>query len=185
MSARVRARADVARPGAAPDRAADLPLDRRRRDARDAMDGVCRARCCSSASSRCWCSTLMQRVQQLAAVQPAGLRRGGARSRVQHRRVVHDQHELAGLQRRIDHELLHADGRPRVPQLRVGGASASRSPSRFIRGIAQKEKDTIGNFWVDLVRGLLWVLLPICHRRRAVPRLAGRRAEPQAYDKAP
>jgi potassium-transporting ATPase potassium-binding subunit len=31
----------------------------------------------------------------------------------------------------------------------------------FIRGIAQKEKDTIGNFWVDLVRGTLWVLLPI------------------------
>ncbi|MGE0394902.1 MAG: potassium-transporting ATPase subunit KdpA [Vicinamibacterales bacterium] len=31
----------------------------------------------------------------------------------------------------------------------------------FIRGIAQKEKDTLGNFWVDLVRGSLWVLLPI------------------------
>jgi K+-transporting ATPase ATPase A chain len=32
----------------------------------------------------------------------------------------------------------------------------------FIRGIAQKEKDTIGNFWVDMVRCTLWVLLPIC-----------------------
>ena len=32
----------------------------------------------------------------------------------------------------------------------------------FIRGIAQKEKDTIGNFWVDLVRCTLWVLLPFC-----------------------
>lgn len=32
----------------------------------------------------------------------------------------------------------------------------------FIRGIAQKEKDTVGNFWVDLVRGCLWVLLPFC-----------------------
>jgi K+-transporting ATPase ATPase A chain len=31
----------------------------------------------------------------------------------------------------------------------------------FIRGIAQTERDTIGNFWVDLVRGSLWVLLPI------------------------
>jgi K+-transporting ATPase ATPase A chain len=31
----------------------------------------------------------------------------------------------------------------------------------FIRGIAQQEKDTIGNFWVDMVRGILWVLLPI------------------------
>src|SRR3979490_2568605 len=32
----------------------------------------------------------------------------------------------------------------------------------FIRGIAQKEKDTIGNFWVDMVRGALWILLPFC-----------------------
>ena len=32
----------------------------------------------------------------------------------------------------------------------------------FIRGVAQKEKETIGNFWVDLTRCLLWVLLPIC-----------------------
>jgi K+-transporting ATPase ATPase A chain len=31
----------------------------------------------------------------------------------------------------------------------------------FIRGIAQKEKDTLGNFWVDMVRASLWVLLPI------------------------
>src|SRR5437899_4737697 len=32
----------------------------------------------------------------------------------------------------------------------------------FIRGIAQREQDTIGNFWVDLVRASLWVLLPFC-----------------------
>jgi K+-transporting ATPase ATPase A chain len=31
----------------------------------------------------------------------------------------------------------------------------------FIRGIAQKEKDTLGNFWVDMVRATVWVLLPI------------------------
>src|SRR5437667_9044211 len=32
----------------------------------------------------------------------------------------------------------------------------------FIRGIARREKETIGNFWVDVVRSMLWVLLPIC-----------------------
>ena len=32
----------------------------------------------------------------------------------------------------------------------------------FIRGIARREKDTIGNFWVDTTRSTLWVLLPIC-----------------------
>jgi len=32
----------------------------------------------------------------------------------------------------------------------------------FIRGIARREKETIGNFWVDMTRSTLWVLLPIC-----------------------
>src|ERR1700704_4497361 len=32
----------------------------------------------------------------------------------------------------------------------------------FIRGIARREMDTIGNFWVDMTRAMLWVLLPIC-----------------------
>ncbi|ACO31481.1 MULTISPECIES: potassium-transporting ATPase subunit KdpA [Acidobacterium] len=32
----------------------------------------------------------------------------------------------------------------------------------FIRGIARKEMKTLGNFWVDMTRAILWVLLPIC-----------------------
>jgi len=32
----------------------------------------------------------------------------------------------------------------------------------FVRGIARKESDTIGNFWVDFVRTNLYVLLPFC-----------------------
>jgi len=32
----------------------------------------------------------------------------------------------------------------------------------LIRGIARRESDTIGNFWVDMVRTMLWVLLPLC-----------------------
>jgi K+-transporting ATPase ATPase A chain len=32
----------------------------------------------------------------------------------------------------------------------------------FIRGIARREKETIGNFWVDLTRTFLWVLVPMC-----------------------
>jgi K+-transporting ATPase ATPase A chain len=31
----------------------------------------------------------------------------------------------------------------------------------FIRGIARREMKTLGNFWVDMTRGTLWVLLPI------------------------
>jgi K+-transporting ATPase ATPase A chain len=32
----------------------------------------------------------------------------------------------------------------------------------LIRGIARREKTTIGNFWVDTTRAALWVLLPFC-----------------------
>jgi potassium-transporting ATPase potassium-binding subunit len=32
----------------------------------------------------------------------------------------------------------------------------------FVRGIARKESSTIGNFWVDTTRIILWVLLPLC-----------------------
>jgi K+-transporting ATPase ATPase A chain len=31
----------------------------------------------------------------------------------------------------------------------------------FIRGLARERSQTIGNFWVDLIRSLLWVLLPL------------------------
>jgi potassium-transporting ATPase potassium-binding subunit len=32
----------------------------------------------------------------------------------------------------------------------------------FIRGIARRQMETIGNFWVDMVRSCLWVLMPFC-----------------------
>ncbi|CAN5426015.1 hypothetical protein BH18ACI2_BH18ACI2_23780 [soil metagenome] len=31
----------------------------------------------------------------------------------------------------------------------------------FIRGLARREADALGNFWVDLTRAVLWVLLPL------------------------
>jgi potassium-transporting ATPase potassium-binding subunit len=43
----------------------------------------------------------------------------------------------------------------------VSAAAGIAVAIAFIRGIAQKEKETIGNFWVDMVRATLWVLLPI------------------------
>ncbi len=32
----------------------------------------------------------------------------------------------------------------------------------FIRGIARRQMETLGNFWVDFVRCCLWILLPFC-----------------------
>jgi potassium-transporting ATPase potassium-binding subunit len=44
----------------------------------------------------------------------------------------------------------------------VSAAAGIALAIAFIRGIARRQMQTIGNFWVDLVRGSLWVLLPIC-----------------------
>ena len=43
----------------------------------------------------------------------------------------------------------------------VSAATGIALAIAFIRGIARREMKTIGNFWVDLVRSCLWVLLPI------------------------
>ncbi|MCX6545272.1 MAG: potassium-transporting ATPase subunit KdpA [Acidobacteria bacterium] len=32
----------------------------------------------------------------------------------------------------------------------------------FIRGVSRRERDALGNFWVDFTRATLWVLLPLC-----------------------
>ena len=44
----------------------------------------------------------------------------------------------------------------------VSGATGIALAIAFIRGIARRQMQTIGNFWVDLVRSCLWVLLPFC-----------------------
>ena len=42
----------------------------------------------------------------------------------------------------------------------LAGAAGVAVGIAFIRGVARQLSDTLGNFWVDLVRSLLWVLLP-------------------------
>jgi K+-transporting ATPase ATPase A chain len=44
----------------------------------------------------------------------------------------------------------------------VSAATGIALAIALIRGIARREMNTIGNFWVDLVRSSLWVLLPFC-----------------------
>ena len=42
----------------------------------------------------------------------------------------------------------------------LAGAAGLAVGIAFIRGLARQRCDTLGNFWVDLTRGLLWILLP-------------------------
>jgi K+-transporting ATPase ATPase A chain len=44
----------------------------------------------------------------------------------------------------------------------VSGAVGIALAVAVIRGIGRKESKTVGNFWVDTTRALLWVLLPLC-----------------------
>jgi K+-transporting ATPase ATPase A chain len=43
----------------------------------------------------------------------------------------------------------------------LAGAGGLAIGIAFIRGLARDETDRLGNFWFDLVRGSLWVLLPL------------------------
>ena len=43
----------------------------------------------------------------------------------------------------------------------LAGAAGLAVGVAFIRGFARERSATIGNFWVDLLRSLLWVLLPV------------------------
>ena len=47
-----------------------------------------------------------------------------------------------------------------VSQNFLAGAAGLVLGIAFIRGFARERSTTIGNFWVDLVRALLWVLMP-------------------------
>ena len=55
----------------------------------------------------------IERLQQPPPAQPAASRRRCARPRLQHRHLLHHQHQLAGLHARDHHELSHPDARPR------------------------------------------------------------------------
>ena len=101
---------------------------------------------------------LIQRRAGIPAVQSAEVRRSeSAAPGVQHGRLVHHQYQLAGLFGRIHHELLHPDGRLAYHNF-VSAAVGIALAIAFIRGIARRQMETIGNFWVDLVRCCLWVL---------------------------
>ena len=47
-----------------------------------------------------------------------------------------------------------------VSQNFLAGAAGLAVGFAFMRGFARERSESIGNFWVDLVRALLWVLLP-------------------------
>ena len=95
------------------------------------------------------------------AVQPRRLPLRPLGPQLQHRLLLRHQHQLAVLRRRNDAHLLRPDGRADGAELRLRRRSGSPSLVALIRGIVARTGAALGNFWQDLVRILLYVLLPI------------------------
>ena len=140
-----------------------------------------RARRSSSARSSGVALYVILRTQGIHPFNPEGFHSGPWDVTFNTTVLVRHEHELAVLRRRDDAHLLLADGRAGGAELRLGRAWASRSLAAVIRGFAARSRRRrSGNFWQDLTRTLLYVLLPICARRRARARLAGRDPDPLA-----
>ncbi len=133
---RLRGAAHVAHAGLRLARARHLPRGRHRRAQRERLAALCRRRAPHERHR------LRRRVPAAAPARRAALESAGVRGRepglvVQHGRELRNQHELAGLRRRSDDELSHADARSRRPELPVGRerhGRARRADSRASRG---------------------------------------------------
>jgi K+-transporting ATPase ATPase A chain len=66
----------------------------------------------------------------------------------------------------------------------VSAATGIALAIAFIRGIARREMQTIGNFWVDMTRAALWVCLPFCIVGALVLVAGGVPQNLRPYDKA-
>ncbi len=101
-------------------RSAIYRVARHRRGRRAGLEALpARAARLQPRSASC-CSTCILRAAGRPAAEPAGLARREAEPRLQHRRQLHDEHELAVVRRRDDDELPLADGRAHLPELRLG-----------------------------------------------------------------
>jgi K+-transporting ATPase ATPase A chain len=66
----------------------------------------------------------------------------------------------------------------------VSAATGIALAIAFIRGIARREVQTLGNFWVDMTRAALWVCLPFCIVGALVLVAGGIPQNLRPYDKA-
>ena len=119
------------------------------------------------------------RLQAVLPLNPADQSAVAAGPLLQHGGQLHHQHQLAELRRRKHDELSDADGWASPRRTSCRPRPASRWRSRWSAALRARRRKTVGNFWVDLTRCTLYVLLPLSHRRRAVSGLAGRAAEPR------
>ena len=165
------------------DRALPLPLLRRRSDARAGLEAVHaraaalqRVRHAGHLRDRSACRTCCRSTRRALA-------RSSADSAFNTAASFTTNTNWQALRRRVDHELPHPDGGPRLAQLHLGGGRhrvAHRAGARLHPPAgARRRRDGIGNFWVDLIRGIALRAAAALHRLRSAPDLAGRDPELQ------
>ena len=109
-----------------------------------------RRACCSSARVSMLLTYARAAAAAPAAAQPAGLAGRARPPGVRDRGLVHDQHELAVVRRRVDDVVLLADDAARVPQLRVGGGrhgGRGRARARHRAPVGRAARATSGSTW--------------------------------------
>ena len=113
----------------------------------------------------------MQRLQKVLPFNPERPRARLARLLLEHGRLVHDEHELAGLLRRVHDVAFHADGGARAPQLplgRHGHRDRRRRDPRDRPGEGERDRKLLVRLHAGDPLGAPAVLLP----RGALLRLA-------------
>ena len=149
----------MAGPDSAARRAPDLPPDRGRRNPRDALDGYAVAVLLFGVVSMLVLYA-MQRLQQVLPFNPQGF--GAVAPALAFNTAAsfttNTNWQAYGGETTMSYFTQMAG---LAYHNFVSAAVGISVAIAFIRGIAQKEKETLGNFWVDLTRACLWVLLPI------------------------
>ena len=138
----------MARSGDAAGGTDPLPAYGRGRKPRDGLEGVCGS---AAFVQRCFhdpavCAAAGAAVG-VAAMESAEARGGGSGAGVQHRGIVHHEHELAKLLARDHHELSHADGWSGLSQLGFGGGghgAGHRIHSRHFAARAEDHRQFLG-----------------------------------------
>ena len=102
----------------------------------------------------------LQRLQHVLPLNPQGFDPPAPDLGLQHGREFHQQHQLAAYAGESTMSYLSQMAGLTVQNF-VSAATGIVLAIALIRAFARHSAQTLGNFWVDLVRTTLWVLLPL------------------------
>ena len=154
--------------GAAPGDRVFLPVERRlyrlggdRRRSASSRGRSTRSRCSRSAPSRWSASTCSSASRAALPLNPTDVGARAAGARVQHRRQLRHEHELAELRRRVDDEPPDADGRADGAELRLRRGRHRRRRRADPRADPPTQRRRSGTSGSTSPRVRLRVLLPL------------------------